>query len=200
LASRLPGARQFRRGSVCSDRLARTGTRFDRFFCASPVCSPARASLLTGQMPSGHGVQDWLARGNISSAAWKLGNDDLPIEYLAGFAGYTEPLAAAGWTVGLSGKWHLGDSARPQKGISHWFVHPQSGCHYYTNSPMFRDGRLETQAKYLTEAISDDGIAFIERCAASGGPFCLEVHYTAPHSPCPAASQWPSTRNTGPSA
>lgn len=37
-----------------------SGTRFDNFYCASPVCSPARASLLTGRMPSAHGVHDWV--------------------------------------------------------------------------------------------------------------------------------------------
>ena len=47
------------------DRIAEQGMRFDSFFCASPVCSPARASILTGKMPSAHGVQDWLRSGNL---------------------------------------------------------------------------------------------------------------------------------------
>lgn len=165
------------------DRLAASGLRFENFFCASPVCSPARASLLTGLMPSRHGVLDWLARGNIDSAALDgLGQDDTAVEYLRGFTGYTEVLAARGWTVGLSGKWHLGDSGRPQKGFGHWFAHCQSGGHYYTRAPMFRHGRIEVQEKYLTEAIADDAVEFITR-AASRGPFCAEVHFTAPHSP-----------------
>ena len=40
------------------DRLATEGVRFENFYCASPVCSPARASILTGEMPSCHGVHD----------------------------------------------------------------------------------------------------------------------------------------------
>ena len=47
------------------DRIARSGMRFDNFFCVSPVCSPARASLLTGRIPSAHGVLDWLRDGNV---------------------------------------------------------------------------------------------------------------------------------------
>ena len=39
------------------DALAAQGVRFDNFYCASPVCSPARASILTGRIPSQHGVQ-----------------------------------------------------------------------------------------------------------------------------------------------
>ncbi|MEN9615312.1 MAG: hypothetical protein RL022_734, partial [Chloroflexota bacterium] len=46
------------------DRLASTGTRYTHFFCASPVCSPARASLITGRIPSHHGIHDWLRDGN----------------------------------------------------------------------------------------------------------------------------------------
>ncbi|HJD41447.1 MAG TPA: sulfatase-like hydrolase/transferase, partial [Candidatus Mediterraneibacter quadrami] len=47
------------------DRLAANGVRFDEFYCASPVCSPARASIVTGKIPSCHGVQDWIEKGNV---------------------------------------------------------------------------------------------------------------------------------------
>ena len=98
------------------DALAETGVRFDNFFCTSPVCSPARASLLTGRIPSQHGVHDWLRNG--------LGerSGDRPVEYLEGVLGYTDLLAANGYTCGLSGKWHLGATGFPQKSFSHWFA------------------------------------------------------------------------------
>ena len=48
------------------DRLSATGIRFDNFFCAFAVCSPARASILTGRIPSQHGVQDFLRAGNAT--------------------------------------------------------------------------------------------------------------------------------------
>ena len=47
------------------DRLAEQGMRFENFFCASPVCSPARASILTGRIPSQHGVHDWIRCGSL---------------------------------------------------------------------------------------------------------------------------------------
>ncbi len=47
------------------DMLAKEGIRFDNFFCTSPVCSPARASIVTGKIPSQHGVHDWLNGGNL---------------------------------------------------------------------------------------------------------------------------------------
>ena len=48
-------------------RLANQGVTFDEFYCTSPVCSPARASIVTGKIPSCHGVQDWLKKGNLDA-------------------------------------------------------------------------------------------------------------------------------------
>ena len=83
------------------DQMASEGTRFPNFFCTSPVCSPARASLMTGRIPSAHGVHDWIRDGNMPPD---------PARYLDGLTCYTDVLADNNYTVGLSGKWHLGDS------------------------------------------------------------------------------------------
>ncbi len=107
------------------DRLARTGTLFSNFFCVSPVCSPARASILTGRIPSQHGVHDWIRAGSATDEPDKGGR---LIEYLAGQTGYSDVLAANGYTCGISGKWHMGDSHHPQKGFSFWEVHARGGC------------------------------------------------------------------------
>ena len=50
------------------DRIAASGMRFENFFCVSPVCSPARASIYTGKIPSQHGIHDWLAKGHVSES------------------------------------------------------------------------------------------------------------------------------------
>lgn len=155
------------------DHLAETGVRFENFFCTSPVCSPARASLLTGKIPSQHGVHDWIKAGNVGKDA---------LEYLAGQTAYTEILAQHGYVCGLSGKWHLGDSIRPQKGFTHWYVHQTGGGPYY-DAPMIRDGKCYREPGYITEKITDDALNFIDQQAGSGRPFYLSVHYTAPHSP-----------------
>ncbi|NIA12630.1 MAG: sulfatase-like hydrolase/transferase [Nitrospiraceae bacterium] len=155
------------------DRLARTGLRFENFFCTSPVCSPARASLLTGRIPSQHGVHDWLREGNSKEDA---------IDYLAGQLSYTDLLAGHGYVCGFSGKWHLGDSAPPRKGFSHWYVHECGGGPYY-NAPMYRDGKLVHEPDYITDVITDEALGFMDALAADDAPFYLGVHYTAPHSP-----------------
>ena len=153
------------------DRIAATGIRFGNFFCASPVCSPSRATFLTGRIPSQHGVHDWIRDGNV-------GPDAVP--YLLGQMGYTDIMAQHGYMCGMSGKWHLGDSLRPQSSFAHWFVH-QKGGGPYNNAPMVRDGRLVNEPGYVTDVITDDALGFI--AAHADVPFYLSVHYTAPHSP-----------------
>ncbi|NPV08103.1 MAG: sulfatase-like hydrolase/transferase [Anaerolineae bacterium] len=155
------------------DRLAATGVRFSNFFCTSPVCSPSRATLMTGRVPSRHGVHDWIREGNVPPNA---------VEYLQGQTTYTDVLAAHGYHCGISGKWHLGASQLQQHHFSHWYVH-QSGGGPYHNAPMVRDGKLINEPGYVTNAITDDALAFLEARAGEEAPFYLSVHYTAPHSP-----------------
>lgn len=160
------------------DRLAATGLHFANFFCASPVCSPARASILTGRIPSQHGVQDFLRAGNTN--LWR--GEDGAIEYLAGQIAYTDLLAQSGYRCGLSGKWHLGYAEKPQKSFAYWDVHASGSGPYY-NAPMIRDNQLYQSEAYVTELITDNALHFLETERESGQPFCLNVHYTAPHAP-----------------
>ncbi len=160
------------------DRLAATGSRFENFFCASPVCSPARASILTGRIPSQHGIQDFLRAGNSNI----YGADDQAIEYLAGQTAYTDILSERGYTCGLSGKWHLGYSEKPQKGFVFWDVHA-SGAGPYYRAPMIREGKAYQTSDYVSDLITDNALGFLEMQRSADQPFCLNIHYTAPHAP-----------------
>lgn len=153
------------------DRLAANGLRFENFYCASPVCSPARASLMTGRIPSQHGIHDWLRDGNMPPD---------PARCLEGFTCYTDILAAHGYTVGLSGKWHMGDSMTPQHGFTSWFALPL-GYSKYQDAPVICEGKLEPQPGYLTDVITNQALRFIGE--NKDRPFYLSVHYNAPHSP-----------------
>ncbi len=161
------------------DRLAREGMRFENFFCASPVCSAARASIMTGRIPSQHGIHDWLRGGNTDVApdyTFKA------IEYLEGMSGYTDFLAKAGWRCGISGKWHMGDSRKPQKSLDYWKVMGYGGCPYY-GTDMIRDGEIYEEPRYITDVITDHALEYLEDAENHGDPFYLSVHHFAPHSP-----------------
>ncbi len=158
------------------DALAGSGVILDNFFCVSPVCSPARASLLTGRIPSQHGIQDWLRNGNGDRKG------DVPIEYLEGIIGYTDLLAQNGYRCGISGKWHMGATGYPQKSYDHWFV-TLGGSGTYQNADVYQGTQLCHTEGYLTDRITDDALSFIEECCDTGQPFYLNLSYTAPHSP-----------------
>lgn len=173
------------------DRLASRGVLMENFFCVSPVCSPARASLMTGNIPSAHGVQDWLRGGNIDSEKFSHINSDYvsyseegrPIEYLAGQLTYTDVLTENGYTCALSGKWHLGDSVNPQHGFKYWYALGRGGCNYY-HADMVENGEIKVEdGKYVTDIITDKALDFMDKLTSKPEPFYLSVHYTAPHSP-----------------
>ncbi|GHB95425.1 sulfatase-like hydrolase/transferase [Cerasicoccus arenae] len=162
------------------DRLAARGVRLENAFCVSPVCSPARASLITGRIPSAHGVHDWISRGSTVS---KSSNDDsVLITYMEGQSTYTDILAQNGYEVALSGKWHLGNSPQPQQGHGFWYVHAGGGSAYY-NAPVIENSEESTADQYITHAFTNKALDFLGQQKDSTTPFYLGVHYTAPHSP-----------------
>lgn len=171
------------------DRLAKEGMRFDNFFCASPVCSPARASIFTGCIPSQHGVHDWIRSGSLERDS--LGelrehpyftNEDRAIRYLDGRLTYTDLLADNGYSCALSGKWHLGDSLTPQHGFEEWFTIGRGGCFYMTPD-VIENGCLKIENRYITDLITEHSLDIIDRYSKRDNPFYLSIHYTAPHDP-----------------
>ena len=185
------------------DQLAEEGMLFQDYFCTSPVCSPARASVLSGKMPSQHGVHDWISRGHINyeevspslrekhsdpDASWEYVwsrqqlKGDKAIRYLDGFRTYTEMLAEHGYVCGLSGKWHLGDAACPQKGFTYWEPIAMGGDNYYYPI-VWKDGQFDMlRDTYITNHITEKALAFFD-VREKDRPFYLSVHYTAPHAP-----------------
>ena len=134
--------------------------------------------------PSQHGIHDWIRAGNLPAAQCPkpFMDDNSAIEYLAGLPSYTQILAENGYTCGLSGKWHLGDSMQPQQGFRFWRVIPYGGSDYY-GAAILRDGVMTVDDRYLTDVITEGALEFLEKQGQGDQPFYLSVHYTAPHSP-----------------
>ncbi len=165
------------------DRLAAQGIRFDNFFCTSPVCSPARASILTGRIPSQHGVHDALMwQSNTSKGGLKREVPADKIGFLDGIPSYPDLLRLLGYNTCFSGKWHLGDSIQPKCGFETWNPMPYGGTNYY-NVPLIEDGHLKTYTTYASEVFTDKALEFLDCQHGGERPFCLALHYTAPHAP-----------------
>ena len=155
------------------DGLAGQGIRFENFFCVSPVCSPARASLLTGDIPSRHGVHDWIRVGSVGATR---------VDYLAGQTLVTDVFAANGYRCALVGKWHLGASDVPRPNFVKWFAH-QSGMGPYYGAPMIDHDRPCTVDGYITDVLADTARDFVRAEAPRAEPFWLSLTFTAPHYP-----------------
>ncbi|HAT19633.1 MAG TPA: sulfatase, partial [Verrucomicrobiales bacterium] len=92
------------------DRIAKEGVRFTHGYATCQVCSPSRASIMTGKYPARHGITDWI--GAATGLNWNRNNRILPSEYLRhlphGDTSLAEALKKAGYRTFFAGKWHLG--------------------------------------------------------------------------------------------
>ncbi|MEK7404231.1 MAG: sulfatase-like hydrolase/transferase [Acidobacteriota bacterium] len=154
------------------DRLAGEGTLFTRAFAVNAVCSPTRASLLTGLMPSQHGVHRYLNAGGaqIGPGAYNT---------IGEFATLPGILTQAGYAAGLTGKWHLGGNLKPQSGFSYWVTKPHGGSAGFYDQEIIESGKIRVEPTYLTQFWTDHAIRFIEQ--NSRRPFFLFLAYNGPY-------------------
>jgi arylsulfatase A-like enzyme len=167
------------------DRLAAEGIRFTRALSSNPVCSPTRATFLTGLIPSQHGVHSFL------DPQFMMG----PKAYntLQEFTSLGEVLRDAGYTCGLSGKWHLGANLTPSEGFSFWITKPDGGTREFYDQDVIEDGRVRKEAGYTTELWTRKGIEFIERNRER--PFFLFLAYNGPYVLGPMMNNPPRNRH-----
>src|SRR5215471_11706433 len=154
------------------ERLASGGTRFTRAFSCTPVCSPSRMTYLTGLIPSQHGVQDWL----LPEDSYGSGSR----RFQEGHTTYSEVLAKHGYTLGLVGKWHMGDDDQAQSGFTYWASVPGGGG-TYENPEFVKNGRKIQYKGYKTDAVGDFAIEFLDQY--HDRPFFLQAPFYAPHTP-----------------
>jgi arylsulfatase A-like enzyme len=169
------------------DRLAATGVRFTDGYASCPVCSPTRASLLTGQYPTRIGITDWIpgSSGKRGGAVVTPQDDHhLPLEHIT----LAEALKAHDYVTFFAGKWHL--NAAGQDGF---FPEDQGfdvnkGGHHKGSPPggyyaPYANPRLESgpDGEYLTDRLTDETIAFIE--ANRDKPFLTYLSFYTVHTP-----------------
>lgn len=154
------------------DALAGGGVRFTSAYACTPVCSPSRLTYMTGELPSHHGVQDYLLpEENTGPAARR---------FLDGHETYSEILAKNGYTLGMCGKWHMGDDDHAQRGFSYWHTIPGGGGTY--RDPVFvTNGSRRKLTGYKTNLVTDGALEFLDKVRDK--PFFLMMPFFAPHTP-----------------
>ena len=157
------------------DRLMGESVCLSQHYSASPVCAPARASLLTGRYPHRTGaIEVREVRGLCNLALRETTIADL--------------LKATGYATGLVGKWHngsLGDRFSPNARGFDEFAGFRSGWQDYYEWVLNRNGRYErADGRYLTDVFTQEAIEFLRRHRTQ--PFYLQLAYNAPHFPLQA--------------
>ncbi|WP_298869300.1 sulfatase-like hydrolase/transferase [uncultured Gimesia sp.] len=161
------------------DQLAKEGTLFTRAFANNAVCSPTRASFLTGLMPCQHGVHCFL-RTRIQT-----GPDSF--NTLEEFPSIPQVLHDAGYVCGMSGKWHLGDNLYPQEGFSYWITKPHGGSSGFYDQNVIENEKIRKEPTYLTDLWTQHGVKFIKQNQEK--PFFLFLAYNGPYGLAPAMSE-----------
>ena len=159
------------------DRIAREGVSFRNAFATTPLCSPSRASFLTGRYPHAHGIVDNVDRSDLSHrlVTWPL------------------LLHGVGYETGYVGKWHMGvdDTSRP--GFDYWVSVKGQGN--YIDPELNDNGRIVKAAGYVTDIFNDRAVEFLKRPRSR--PFVLYLSHKAVH---PDVTQFADGRLSDPSS
>ena len=157
------------------DQLASEGMTFEKAFASNSVCSPTRATFLTGLMPSQHGVHNWLHPNRL-----QMGPDAQST--MADFTSLGDVLNAAGYACGLVGKWHLGDNMHPQEGFdSYWITKPEGGTIEFYDQPIIYKGKIYTESQYTTDLWTEHAVKFLKQNQGKEKPFFLMLTYNGPY-------------------
>jgi len=142
------------------DRIAEDGVIFENFFVTSALCSPSRASFLTGAYPHNHEavINDWC-------------DPQLPM--------FPEMLKDLGYETGYIGKWHLARHNDPRPGFDHWFSFAGQGS--YTKNTFNENGEKLVIERYVTDELNDRALDFIQQ--ERDKPFALYLSHKAIHGP-----------------
>lgn len=154
------------------DRLASQGMRFTHSFSSNAVCSPTRATFLTGLIPSQHGIHCYL-RKNEFQVGPQARNLISEFETLPGI------VARRGYRCGLVGKWHLGGNERPQNGFVDWITMPEGGTRTFYNAEVIEEGKIRKEPTYLTDFWTNHAVHFLEKNKER--PFFLFLAYNGPY-------------------
>lgn len=157
--------------SPSMDRIAREGVLFTNAFANTPVCSPSRATFMSGLYPTEFGITDWISPGEARSGV--------------GLQALTWPqvLHDAGYRTAMIGKWHLGEMPNyhpTRRGFDH-FMGFLGGGNQPMNPTLEVNGQTQKLDGPLPDILTDDVIAFIK--ANRNSPFAVCLHFRAPHLP-----------------
>ena len=177
------------------DKLAKQGVKFTQAYVTHPTCGPSRAGLITGKSQYRFGYEENNVPTYMSAVSAVDGIEmGLPVEEKT----MAEYLKEQGYTTGFYGKWHLGGADRfhpTKRGFDEFYGFRGGARSYfeYTEEPeepmnkMERGfGNFEEHQGYLTDALAEDALGFIEKNGNAKKPFFAFISFNAVHTPMDA--------------
>lgn len=167
------------------DTLARSGMKFSRAYSVSGVCSPTRATLLTGLLPSQHGVHNGLP-SIFDIEDWAAVEE---------FRSLPQTLGEAGYNTALIGKYHIGNPQKPQMGFQHWVTFPTGHTTSFYDVNIIDNGQSYSSGQeHLTDFWTRKAEEFITT-QSSSKPFFLYLSYNGPYNLPPLVTRPPRNRH-----
>jgi arylsulfatase A-like enzyme len=143
------------------DRIAGEGVQFQNAFATTPLCSPSRGSILTGQFAHLHGIIDNTERSEQSHR----------------LKTFPQVLQRIGYETAYVGKWHMGNDNAPRPGFDRWFCLKGQGTSF---DPLVNDDGAEVQRKgYVTDVLNEESVKFVKQ--RRDKPFLLFLSHKAIH-------------------
>ena len=182
------GNREIRTPNI--DQLAAEGLQFNNAFAVSGVCSPTRATFLTGLIPSQHGVHNALpdrsrGGGKLMPESWSA---------IQEFPNLPQLLNSAGYVTGLIGKFHLGTHESPQLGFDYWVTFGSGHTMDFYGTEIFDNGETYTEPGHMTELWTRKAETFIAN-QSKERPFFLFLSYNGPYMLPPVVLKAPRNRH-----
>ena len=156
------------------DKLAKSGVKFTSAFAVNGMCSPTRATLMTGLMPSQHGLHNWLDDEQMEN--W-------PRDWSAIAEYRTLPYALSknGYQTALIGKWHLGQPWQASIGYQHWLTFTAGHTlDFWNNTIVENDKTYDVKDKHVVEFFADKAIEYIQS-RDTDKPFYLQLNLDGPY-------------------
>lgn len=145
------------------DRIAREGAIFENAFCTTPLCSPSRASFLTGRWVRSHGVLD------------NTDHNELSHQLIT----WPRLLHDAGYETCYAGKWHMGNDSSPRPGFDRWVSFKGQGVY---NDPLLNIDGMESKVEgYVTDLLTGYAVEFLKKPHSK--PYVMYLAHKAVHGP-----------------
>lgn len=167
------------------DLLAQQGVQFNNAFAVSGVCSPTRATLLTGLLPSQTGVHNALpALNEKKHSGWSS---------IEEFRTMPQTLSQLGYRTAMIGKYHLGSPFSPQLGFDEWVTFKSGHTTSFYDVEVIDNGEEYKVAEHLTDFWTKKAVDYIQRQSINA-PFFLLLTYNGPYMLPPTVNQIPKNR------